>query len=448
VPIGQGTGIIGFNDAAPGTAGVPLVSNGASSDPSFGALNLSASGAVAGTLPAANLPVPLPDTAYTVNTSAPTIDATKCGVPQALGGGTFYRVSVGAASGFPAGCKLKFINTDPWPTGANCSLATGGHGKGMDVNGLASEVLWPTGSFQYVNIAGAWYKDPSFQRVVVPTGTKFCVSLAGDDANDGLSSTSPIRNLNRAWGLAWQYFQSAGGSSTGGSADYDWRLMDTPSCVQGTGANCHSGVHFAGSLSGTEGHNAVMIECDSGSSSSCAIADPTNAAIGTFNSGINVEVQNITLAAPVNSLIQAERGMVRIQGGVVFGQASTSAAQLSANTPSGFIIVDNHSQVNITGGGAWLAAVSSGGVISLDVSVISFQTNVTYAQQTLAAQGFGAITANGVSWVLNGHTVSTPSGFNISCAPGGVVATSGTSASVPGTNAQTGCTLNNNGSYN
>lgn len=38
VPIGQGGGNIGFNSAVPGTAGLPLVSNGASADPLFQAL--------------------------------------------------------------------------------------------------------------------------------------------------------------------------------------------------------------------------------------------------------------------------------------------------------------------------------------------------------------------------------------------------------------------------
>lgn len=38
VPVGQGGGNIGFNNAVPGTAGQPLVSNGASADPSFQAV--------------------------------------------------------------------------------------------------------------------------------------------------------------------------------------------------------------------------------------------------------------------------------------------------------------------------------------------------------------------------------------------------------------------------
>lgn len=38
VPIGQGAGVIGFGSAAPGVAGLPFVSNGATIDPSFQAL--------------------------------------------------------------------------------------------------------------------------------------------------------------------------------------------------------------------------------------------------------------------------------------------------------------------------------------------------------------------------------------------------------------------------
>ncbi len=43
VPIGRGAGT-GFKSAAPGTAGLPLLSNGASSDPSFSVLDLSGAG--------------------------------------------------------------------------------------------------------------------------------------------------------------------------------------------------------------------------------------------------------------------------------------------------------------------------------------------------------------------------------------------------------------------
>lgn len=50
VPVGRGGGSSGFKFAAPGTATQPLISNGASSDPSFQALNLGSAG-VTGNLP-------------------------------------------------------------------------------------------------------------------------------------------------------------------------------------------------------------------------------------------------------------------------------------------------------------------------------------------------------------------------------------------------------------
>jgi len=54
VPVGRGIGITGFGNVAPGTSGLPLVSQGAASDPTFGALNLGGGG-VTGNLPVANL---------------------------------------------------------------------------------------------------------------------------------------------------------------------------------------------------------------------------------------------------------------------------------------------------------------------------------------------------------------------------------------------------------
>jgi hypothetical protein len=65
VPLGRGVGVTGFGDAAPGTSGLPLLSQGTTSDPAFGALSLSGAGvtgainlggaSVTGNLPVGNL---------------------------------------------------------------------------------------------------------------------------------------------------------------------------------------------------------------------------------------------------------------------------------------------------------------------------------------------------------------------------------------------------------
>jgi hypothetical protein len=54
VPVGRGVGIIGQGSAGPGASGLPLLGQGASADPVFGAVGLGGSG-VTGNLPPANL---------------------------------------------------------------------------------------------------------------------------------------------------------------------------------------------------------------------------------------------------------------------------------------------------------------------------------------------------------------------------------------------------------
>jgi hypothetical protein len=54
VPIGRGIGVIGYGSVGPGTLNLPLLGQGASTDPVFGALGLGTAG-VTGNLPTANL---------------------------------------------------------------------------------------------------------------------------------------------------------------------------------------------------------------------------------------------------------------------------------------------------------------------------------------------------------------------------------------------------------
>jgi hypothetical protein len=56
VPIGRGPGVTGFKNAAPGTAGVPLVSQGAAADPFFGTVTVPGGGTGATTF-TSNLPL-------------------------------------------------------------------------------------------------------------------------------------------------------------------------------------------------------------------------------------------------------------------------------------------------------------------------------------------------------------------------------------------------------
>lgn len=450
VPAGT-SGQIQYNSGA-GTFAAFTVGGDCTVVPSTGVFTCLKVNGVTLTSLATNSGVGIEDNTRTTSpTSAPTISSSNCGAPVALGGNALYTTTVGAASGFTAGCELIFINTDAWPTGSTCSAITGGRGKVLSVNGLTVPLLWPQQTYKFRNIANVWYQDPAYQRVIVPTGQKFCFdAVSGSDASDGFGTgANAWKTLNHGWQTAWQSWQSAGGSSSGGNADFDFRLLDDSSCVVTTGANCHQGIHFAGAFPGVEGHNATMIECDSGSATNCTIADTSNSAVGTFNAGINLELQNVTLTAKAsnNAIIAAERGMIRIEGGVVLGAAGTNSPQLFAQTSSGYIILEGGTTTSVSGGGGFFAESSNGGVIQMDQVTVTFVTSVAYTQQTLSVNAHGLITANTVGWVTSGVTVTAPA--NIGCSTLGMLVTSGASASIPGTATPLGtCTSSNQGNYN
>lgn len=99
VPIGRGIGNTGFGKAAPGTAGLPFVSNGASSDPSFQALALGTGLAYSGSTIVNTVPPSFAGTsglvivndATTPNTS---IDMTADQVGMVLPGNSVYFTGV------------------------------------------------------------------------------------------------------------------------------------------------------------------------------------------------------------------------------------------------------------------------------------------------------------------------------------------------------------------
>ena len=115
-----------------------------------------------------------------VQTSAPTITTAACGNVVAAGGSAFYSLTVGAASGFPAGCTITFANTDT------------GRAKAMAVNGVTwpnGGFLWPLQTSAIVNVANAWVIANSPGRWALAADVTFFVDpVSGADTNDCLAS--------------------------------------------------------------------------------------------------------------------------------------------------------------------------------------------------------------------------------------------------------------------
>lgn len=370
---------------------------------------------------------------------------TDCGGVIPLSGNAFYTVTLGAATGFPANCEITLANIDAWGTG---------RGKAVTVSGLTLPIpiLYPQQAWKFRRIASAWFQENNYQLSQAPVGTKLYVDVVnGSNSNDCLASGSGNACHDLGWvvmHVIWQSLVASGGSGTGSNAGFDIRLANDPGCVPTTGANCHPGLHMSGIPKQTEGHNSIMIECDSGSATNCTIADNTGAqAIGMYCACF-LELQNVTLAAGSgnNSLIQVEKGMVRIQGGgVVLGGVPLNAvAQLNAIN-GGTLVIEGGAAVNISGGAYWFAMAQSGGNIQLDQATMRWTANATYGSAVVGAFG-GLVTLTGPAWQTNGFTITSPN--KIQCSIGGVIDTGGTFGGIPGTTIALGCTSTANGSYN
>jgi len=436
VPIGKGSTVAGYNSAVTGTAGQLLVDQGSGIDPAFvpmtGACTLAANGAISCSGVGGGV------TAVSGNYTALPGDCLKT---IAAGGNTQLTITVNSAATYGA-CTMDISNVDTWGSG---------RGKILAVTGLTTRpaVLYPGMTITLTNISGVWFQKPGVSISRAPVNTKLYVDgVNGLDTNDCLTTANACKTLQYVvMTLLYENLVVASGSATPSPAGFDIRLINDPACVTTTGANCIAGLHMSGVPKQVEGHNAILIECDSGSATNCTIADNTGGqAIGMYCNCF-LELANVTLAAGSgnNNDIQVEKGMVRIEAGVVLGGIPVNAvAQLNA-VNGGSIVVDGGANVlSVSGGANWFAAAQSGGNIQLDQTTVRWIGNANYAA-ILASFG-SLITATGMSWQPNGFTIVAP--HNVQCSPGGFIDTGGSVASIPGTNSPLGCTSSANGQVN
>lgn len=198
VPVGQGGGNIGFNSAAPGTAGQPLVSNGASVDPTFQAVPNSGlasapantvkcnpTGGTAavqdctGTQVAALIPSSpvvaqtLPFTITNVNTPCnTTINITN-------GPGT---LALSGAAGFTAQCSIQICNTAPNDNAHHAVTLSGFPSPSLSH-------LWMGQCTTVETVASGAWQVTQFPGLFRPSFTPDCYAdIGGSNSNDGMVS--------------------------------------------------------------------------------------------------------------------------------------------------------------------------------------------------------------------------------------------------------------------
>lgn len=206
VPIGRGGGVTGFGNAAPGTAGLPLTSNGATSDPSFqvvpnaGLANMPAntikcnptgsSAAVqdcTGSQVASILGAGIDQNILNAQSANYSIVAGDAGKVIYVTGGPFT-VTLPAVTGFATNAVVSVCNGNPNASGQHAVL----------LSGFPNPLFVRLYMQQCTTVAienGAWAAKVvpgRFHPTFTPT---WLVDNGGNDNNDGFVSNAPANAL-------------------------------------------------------------------------------------------------------------------------------------------------------------------------------------------------------------------------------------------------------------
>lgn len=132
-------------------------------------------------------------------TGAAALSSGNCGSTIALGGGTFYTLTINAASGYTATCAFIIVNEDS------------GRGKKIAVNGTSSFILWPLQTAIVFNDNNVWQVSAPAQWTP-PAAITLYIDLTGNDANDCLAAgTAACATSNGAVSAAAKHIFNANG---------------------------------------------------------------------------------------------------------------------------------------------------------------------------------------------------------------------------------------------
>lgn len=330
----------------------------------FGAFQTCATGATAG------LPGPRNYTAtLSSKTSNYTVLAADCMTEFTLGGSTQFTLTLGAASGYSAGCRITAYNSD---TAAAKTLA---------VSGYANKFLWPTQTISYVSTGSAWIIESDPGRWTVTAATRLYVApgaCGGVDTNDGLASTRPVALIQTAYGRI----------------QTQWDLLAPPTIKLTCGVTPFTvaeSVSMFGTLSGTM---LVGIEGDPTTPSNVVWdpgADNTNALL--VRDFVAVDVNGIkfnTANSGVIFLNPSQGGIIDFRN-VEFG-AAPSGFHMLVN-PGGFMTWTGGTYV-VSGSMSYHRFVQGGRVDIPNVGSLSVPNALTFTQWDAIFQG-GAVSYNG-----------------------------------------------------
>lgn len=433
VPVGKGVGVTGFGNAAPGAAGSPLISNGASADPSFqqvptaGIANNAITNALFATAPAntakcnptngvaavqdctgAQLITSL-GLAPAVNTftAGHTILPSDCNNTVQMGNGASGQLSLVVpasplTNGFTGSCPIEVFNGNTYTPGTAGGVILSGALPANQFNRLM-----PQQSFELKISNGAFVATRASARWM-QTGAELHVANGGNDStNDCLSVATACATPNGASGLLYGHVDNMNSSpiihlDNGGT----WSECDT----------------FAGQLTGV---NVGFIEGTGGQA-----LWGTNGACAALLIGDNAEWEtaNITFTSGTangSGIFIHQPAVVDLLGATNFGAFSGTGAAIGSDH-GGFINFDqNGGPVNIGPGNTGTFMALGPGTQMVGSFTFTGQSTVNVGTfMTITGAGamanFSGIAVGGSFAGLGPSTCRGPSAFTLgSSLPGG-----------------------------
>lgn len=352
IPVGNGAGVTGFNSAVPGTAGVPLVSGGASVDPAFGTALVVGGGTGLVTISQGDLI--FGSAANTYSALAKNVTATR------------YLSNTGASNN-PAWAQITLTNgvTGALPVangGTNCSVASGtclDNITGFSSTGLIRRTgagTYTFGTTTTVAEGGTGQTTLTANGILVGNGTGGVTSnLCTMDSNQDIACFSSTAFLP-------QFNQTNNTNDT--SAAYF--ILNKTRAGGNTSSGDTLGNFLFRGFANSAGQNTAAIAgrqtaAASGSNIPSAIDFITSTTAGQLNKTWTIDGPATAFAGPPGANIQLQGSASGTATISTAAAAGTTTFQLPVgNGTSGFVLQTNGSGVT-----SWVAAAA--GAVDIQV---------------------------------------------------------------------------------
>ena len=203
------------------------------------------------------------------------------------------------------------------------------------------------------------------------------VSPMGNDGNDGLSASTPLATIQRAWDLLQQ--------------SYDCRNFTVT-------IHLAAGTYTSGLMAGSPHHGAGAVQIKGDGSANGVIIAPTNGPAIYAIAGAVVSLSNLTLQPNSGHAIAAEfAASVGVQSNVIFGAIPNGLGQHMVADRGGFIAVG--SSYSVTGSAyTHVTAGQQGHVLFAQGITVTISNTPNFSGGFLCASTLGYIEAPNLIW--------------------------------------------------